>query len=104
MDSGALTTIITVLLSAGGATFFANLVRGWGTIKSGARAREREAVDDLARWRDELDERARNAEADRDFWRNVAARYSGQLARAGIEPVPADPVPPTERAPRGERI
>jgi hypothetical protein len=89
--------LISALLSAGGAAFLTTMIRGWSTIRSGAHAREREAIDDLGRHRDDLDRRLRVAERDRDFWRVVAARYSAQLARAGIDPVPSDPVPPSER-------
>lgn len=97
MNVGWLTGVVTLLLGAGGATFVTTVVRGWGTLRSGARAREREAVDDLGRWRDESDERRRLAEADRDFWRQLAARRAAQLARAGID-IPDDPLPPSERA------
>ena len=94
---GWLTTVIGLLLGGGGVAFLTTVIRGWSTIRSGAHAREREAIDDLGRMRDDLDERLRWAERDRDYWRQVAARYSGQLARAGIDPVPPDPVPPSER-------
>jgi hypothetical protein len=93
--------LVGVLLTAGGAAFLTTMVRGWSTIRSGAHAREREAIDDLGRYRDDLDRRLRLAERDRDFWRYVAGRYAGQLARAGMDPAPAEPVPPSERTPEG---
>lgn len=89
--------IITVVLSAGGAAFIGQIFKGWKTLRTGARAHEREAVQDLAKARDMADERARVAEDDRDFWRRTSARYAGQLLRAGIDPVPADPIPPSEQ-------
>ena len=97
MTVDLLTTVITLLLTAGGAAFLTNAVRGWSSIRSGAHAREREAIDDLGRRRDDLDRWLTESNRDRDFWRRVANRYAGQLVRAGIEPDPADPVPPSER-------
>lgn len=91
-----LPTVITLLLGTGGVAFLTTVIRGWSTIRSGAHAREREAIDDLGRHRDDLDRRLRQAERDRDFWRLTAYRYAGQLVRAGIDPIPADPVPPSE--------
>lgn len=96
---GWLSTVIGLLLGGGGVAFLTTFIRGWSTIRSGAHAREREAIDDLGRHRDDLDRRLRLAERDRDFWRLVSARYTGQLVRAGIEPSPADPVAPSEREP-----
>lgn len=90
MSKELLTTLITVLIGAGGATFVGALVRGWGTLRTGVRARERETLAELVRSRNE-------AEADRDFWRDVAGGYRWQLRAAGIEPLPADPVQPSER-------
>ena len=85
-----LTALITALIGAGGATFVGSLIRGWGSLRTGARARERETLAELIRSRNE-------AEADRDFWRDTAAGYRWQLRQAGIAPVPADPVQPSER-------
>ena len=97
MPADLIATIITVVLSGGALATIQAVFRGVGSLRSGARAREKEAVSDLARWRDELDERARRAEADRDYWRVIAMQYAGQLHRAGLEPKPAEPMPPSER-------
>lgn len=86
-----LTLLITALISAGGATWLGSVIRGLGSLRAGARARERETLAELIRSRNE-------AEADRDFWRDVAAGYRWQLRGAGVEPAPADPVQPSERA------
>lgn len=98
MPRDLITVVITALISAGGASFVGTLLRGVGRLRSGARAREREAVADLARARDDAEDRCRVETRDRIFWQNVTAQYAYQLRRAGIEPVPADPVPPSERA------
>lgn len=87
-----LTLLITALISAGGATFLGSVVKGWSSLRSGARARERETLAELIRSRND-------AEADRDFWRDTAAGYRWQLRDAGVEPDPAKPVQPSERRP-----
>lgn len=89
--------LVTVLLGSGGVLFLQNLFKGLGSLRGGARAREREAVNDLARARDAADHRAEWAEADRDFWRDLAGQRGYQLRAGGIEPIPADPVPPSAR-------
>lgn len=82
--------IATLLLGAGGVTFLRTIFTGVGSLRGGARAREREAVNDLAK-------RAERAEADRDLWRDRAGRWCYQLVTAGIEPDPPSPVPPSAR-------
>ena len=96
---GWLTTAIGLLLGGGGVAFLTTSIRGWSTIRSGAYAREREASDRLGRQLEEREEQLALRSRDADYWRNTAMRYSGQLVRAGIEPVPAEPVPPSERTP-----
>jgi hypothetical protein len=92
-----LTALVTALIGAGGATFVATLLKGWSSLRSGARALEREAVADIARARDLAEDRARRAIVDCDYWHGIAARYAYQLMRAGETPQPADPTPPSER-------
>lgn len=87
-----LPVLITALISAGGATWLGSVIRGLGSLRAGARARERETLSELIRSRNA-------AEADRDFWRDVAGDYRWQLRVAGVAPVPANPVQPSERPP-----
>jgi hypothetical protein len=89
--------VVTLLLGSGGALFVQNLFKGLTTLRGGARAREREAVNDLARARDAADNRAEWAEADRDFWRDVAGRWRYQLVSHNVEPNPSEPEPPSAR-------
>jgi hypothetical protein len=89
--------LIAAVLSTGGAAFLKQLTKGWSSLRSGARAREREVVTDLARSRDEAEDRCRLAERDAGYWQRIANRYAGQLLRAGIDPDPPDPLPPSER-------
>lgn len=90
-------TLVTILLSSGGALFLRNLLKGLGSLRGGARAREREAIADLAKSRADEADRAEWAEADRDFWRDTAGRWRYQLVKNGIDPVPPDPEPPSAR-------
>lgn len=92
-----LSTLVGMLLGTGGTLFITAVFKGVTSLRSGARAREKEAVDDLGRWRDDLDKRARTAERDRDYYRLVCARYAEQMIRAGMNPNPPEPVPPSER-------
>lgn len=96
--------LVTLLLGGGGLAFLQAMFRGFGTLQTGARAHERESIKDLARARDAADDRAEWAEADRDFWHMDSARVRYQLIHHGVEPVPADPIPPSERRrpPRSE--
>lgn len=97
MTNDLIIPIVTLLLGAGGVSFVRALFTGFGSLRGGARAREREAFDDLARARDAADERAEWAEADRDFWRDTAGRWRYQLVTNGVEPDPPSPTPPSAR-------
>lgn len=97
-SSEVITAVIGALLGGGGLAFIQALFSGIGSLRQGARAHERESVQDLARARDKADERAAAAEADRDFWRYTAGGFAYQLRREGVEPIPPDPVPPSARA------
>ncbi|MEW2474598.1 hypothetical protein AB0875_12485 [Micromonospora gifhornensis] len=95
--SEVITAAIAALLGGGGLAFLQALFSGVGSLRQGARAHERESVRDLSRARDAADDRAGRAEADRDYWRQVAGGYAYQLRLAGVEPIPPDPVPPSAR-------
>lgn len=92
-------TIVGLLLSAGGGAFVVAVVKGWGDMRAGARAGQREVVRDLMDWRDDLERKLRNASADADFWRDLAAQRGAQLREAGLPPAITDPVPPSCREP-----
>jgi len=97
VDAGSwLTVLIASLIGTGGATFVGAAIKGYLTLRAGARAREREVYADLRNELAEARDSLRWAEADRDFWRMLANRWGGQLARAGIDPKPSDPIPPSE--------
>lgn len=95
--SDLIVPLVSALLGGGGVAAIQAFFRGFGTLRSGARALEREAVADLSRARDAADERAEWAEADRDFWHDTAGRWRFQLVTNGIDPMPPDPMPPSAR-------
>lgn len=99
MATNYLPTVVTGLLSGGGALFVSSLVKSYSSLRGGARARERETISDLVARADEADERERVAARDRDYWRAVAGRYGYQLRTAGINPDPQDPVQPSDQPP-----
>lgn len=90
-------TLITALLGGGGAMFLGALVKGYSSLRGGARASTREAITDISTARDDEAKRRSVAEADRDYWRAIAGRYGYQLRTAGINPDPETPEPPSER-------
>lgn len=98
-----LATIVGILLSAGGGAFVLAVVKGLQDMRSGARTGQREVVQDLMAWRDDIEAKLRLSEKDRDWWRDLAARRGEQLRLASIEPAEPDPVPPSERLPREHR-
>lgn len=98
-----LATIVGILLSAGGGAFVLAIIKGVQDLRSGARTGQREVVQDLMAWRDDIEAKLRLSEKDRDWWRDLAARRGHQLRQQGLEPAEPDPVPPSERPPRGHR-
>lgn len=97
VTSGALAALIT------------QLVRALLSLRSGARASNREVIKDLAAARDDAEDRAAKWLRDKDYWRGVAGDYNYQLRAGGKVPEPAEPQSPSEReraaanAPRARR-
>jgi hypothetical protein len=92
-----LTALLAILLGTGGLGSLVSVARGIGSLRAGVRAKQREAITDLARSRDQADDRAYWAELDRDYYRNLCGRYAYQLVSSGIEPQPREISPPSER-------
>lgn len=106
-NSGLIVGIISLLLGAGGVAFFRTLFGGVSTLRSGAIAREREAVEAVGRARDDADRGRAEAERrlrvknrDLDYSQRVCAQYAAQLIRAGITPIPAELILPSESDPQ----
>lgn len=87
--------IVTALISTGGVTLVTRFFRGWQSLRTGARASTRGVIEDLAKSRDETEDRYGAALRDLEFWRNTAGSYMFQMRRQGLMPDPADPVPPS---------
>lgn len=102
-DSNLLPTVATVILSGGAGAFVISVARSWTTLRRGARARERETINDLMARAEDAEERERVAARDRDYWRQVTGSYGWQLRSAGITPNPPDPVQPSDQVPPPRR-
>jgi hypothetical protein len=84
-------TILPLLLGSGGAMFIGALFTGVRAIQSGANQKARESIADLAKWRDEADDRRRKAEAERDAaisrgyaWKNYAGGLEFVIVASGL--------------------
>lgn len=97
MSKDWITAILAILLGTGGIGSLVSTARGINSLRTGVRARQREAITDLARSRDQADERAYWAEMDRDYLRGIAGRYAYQLIRCGQEPEPPELSLPSDR-------
>jgi hypothetical protein len=90
-------TLLTFIVGGGLVTLITQLVRGWRSLKTGARASTREVVKDLAAARDEAEDREAEVRLDKDYWRAVAGDYGYQLRARGITPNPPEPRSPSEQ-------
>lgn len=93
-----LKAVLTFIVSAGSSALVTQLVRGWMSLRTGARASNREVIKDLAAARDDAEDRAAKWLRDKDYWRSVAGDYSFQLRNHGLVPQPPQPVSPSELA------
>lgn len=89
--------IITFVVGGGLAALITAVVRGYRSVRAGARASTREVVKDLVADRDAAEARTARTQRDRDYWRSVAGDYGYQLRSAGLVPDPERPRSPTER-------
>lgn len=96
-------TLLTLLLGGGFAATIAAIFKGLNALRSGASARTRESIGDLAKWRDQADERREKAESARDCaerqmyeWRAYAGALEYALVRNGVD-IPPDAQRPIHR-------
>lgn len=94
MDVG---TIMAAVLSAGGVTFLTTLFQGVRSMRAGARAAQKEAIEDLRGWQARTDVQLQDCRADIDYWRDLAAERGSQLRLAGLVPADPTPIPPSRR-------
>lgn len=75
---------LTLILGGGAVATIGAVFKGVQALRAGARSREKEAVDDLEKWRVAAVRRAEAAEADRDYYRDYAAQCRFTLKENGI--------------------
>ncbi|KPC90788.1 hypothetical protein ADL27_32515 [Streptomyces sp. NRRL F-6602] len=84
-------SIVAALLGSGGIGAFAGAVfRGIRTRKADYEAMRREHLNDLARWRDDLDHKLQQMDALLRYYQGLAGHYEYQLRSNGI--VPEEPI------------
>jgi hypothetical protein len=93
--------LVAVILGGGGAVFIAAVIKGWQDLRSGARSHDKDTLKSLAERAERAEECERIERADCRYWESIAGRYAWQLRKAQVEPVPAEPIPPSEREPAG---
>lgn len=96
IDPDIVKAVLTFIVGGGLVTFITQVVRGWSSLRSGARANTREVIKDLAAARDESEDREADVRQDKDYWRNTAGGYAYQLRSAGLIPEPQNPRSPSE--------
>lgn len=92
-------TYVVEFVTGGGLLLFARQIwKTWSVVRSGARTSVTGVIKDMERRYDAAVERATRAEADADYWRQIAAGYGYQLRSAGAVPDPQNPYPPSAPA------
>lgn len=81
---------LNTLFPTGLAAVFLAAYKGIAEIRKGARAKERGAIADLKKWREEQYDARQQAERERDYWRSYAGRCVFELERRGL-PLPKRP-------------
>lgn len=89
-----------VVLGGGGVAFLGALFKGFQLLRDGARAREREAIAGLEKWREDSDKRAERALEQADYlrllaayWQTRAGTLEYELNRHGLTAPTALPLP-----------
>lgn len=94
-----------VILGAGGVAFLGAMVEAYRRLKEGARAREREAINNLEKWTDQSALRAQRALNEADYQRALVSYWQGrsgtleyQVGQLGgvVPPAPPLPAPPPD--------
>lgn len=85
--------LLTLLLGGGAVATITALFKGVRSIQSGARARERDTVNELIKQRQESWLDRDFAEDQRDYWRNWAGTVEYYANQKGVELPPRPPEP-----------
>jgi hypothetical protein len=81
---------LNTLFPTGLAAVLLAAYKGVTEIRKGARTKERGAITDLKKWREEQYDARQTAEKRESYWRSHAGRCEYELERHGI-PVPSRP-------------
>lgn len=93
--------LVAVLLGGGGVAFIAAIAKAWTDLRAGARSHDKDTLKSLAERAKRAEEAEELERRDCRFWESTAGRYAWQIRKLGGEPVPSEPVPPSEREPAG---
>lgn len=97
MTDSSLTTILTLVLGAGGIGFLKFLFDGINNWRAGSSKKKSDAMQDLERWRSDANDSREWAESKEQWWRDRAGQMQYALTSHGIaipEPTSAFPVKP----------
>lgn len=75
---------LNTLFPTGLAAVFLAAWKGVAEIRKGAHAKERGAIADLKKWREEQYDARKQAEDERDAWRSYAGKCEYELDRRGL--------------------
>lgn len=92
---------LTLLLGGGAVATVGAFFKGIQALQTGARAREKDTVNELVRQRKESWIDRDNAQDSRDYWRNWAGTVEFQARAAGV-PLPERPPEPAAKELDGE--
>lgn len=94
------------VLGAGGVAFLGALFKGFQMLRDGARAREREAIAGLEKWREDADKRAAQALRNADYYLRQVAYWQGRTGTLeyllGKNGIPVPDMPPLPEPPEPE--
>ncbi|MFH8346798.1 hypothetical protein [Streptomyces sp. NPDC018045] len=78
--------ILNVVFGAGGLASLAAFLKLWIERRDAFDRARREHIEDLAKWRGELQDTVYELQALVEYYRHVSADYAWQLRQNGIEP------------------
>jgi hypothetical protein len=98
LSSDLIQALITFVVGGGFAALISQGTKAIRDLRGGARATTRAVIRDLADDRKEAEERLEHMTRVAEYWRAVAGNYNFQLRSNGVEPDPANPIPPEAAA------
>ncbi|ARZ66924.1 hypothetical protein SMD11_1263 [Streptomyces albireticuli] len=83
----AISEILSIVFGTGGAASLAAFLKLWRQRKDAFDRARREHIEDLAKWRTELQDTVHELQALVEYYRSVSADYAWQLRQNGIQPM-----------------